>query len=359
MVLLLKPITALLIGTIFLMLLAWLLWPRKELISLWSKRSQNMKRKLQEDALKFIFDCEYKHKSCGLHSISGNMNLSTNKAAKIITQLQSIGLIVMKEDQIRLTDAGRSDALKIIRIHRLWEKYLADETAIGNVEWHHGADSKEHLMSLKEVDILAANMGNPVFDPHGDPIPTNKGELPTYQVQSSLSSLKEGDLARITHIEDEPSIIYAQLVALDLYPGMEVYIMDVTDEKIQFAANGKECILNVLFASNITVEKLSKIEPTQKKYQTLSSLNVGDKAQVIGISPKCRGQERIRLMDLGIVPGTEISAVLKSAFGDPTAYKIMGATIAIRKKQADNIYIKSRQNKNEQTARLRELSSVS
>lgn len=213
-------------------------------------------------------------------------------------------------------------------------------------------------MSLKEVDVLAATMGNPVFDPHGYPIPTTNGELPTYQGQS-LSSLKEGDIARITHIEDEPSTIYAQLVALDLHPGMEVYIMDVTDEKIQFAANGKECILNVLFASNITVEKLSKIEPTQKKYQTLSSLNVGDKAQVIGISPKCRGQERIRLMDLGIVPGTEISVVLKSAFGDPTAYKIMSATIAIRKKQADNIYIKSMLNKNEQTASMRELSGVS
>lgn len=358
MELILNPITSLIIGTVFLILLSWILWPRKGLISLWSKRSKNTKQKLQEDALKFIFDCEYKHKSCGLHTISGNMNISTNKAAKVLGQLQSIGLIVMKEDQIRLTDAGRSDALKIIRIHRIWERYLADETAINNLEWHQGADSQEHLMSLKEVDVLAATMGNPVFDPHGDPIPTTKGELPTYQGQS-LSSLKEGDIARITHIEDEPSTIYAQLVALDLHPGMEVYIMDVTNEKIQFAANGKECILNVLFASNITVEKLSKIEPTQKKYQTLSSLNVGDKAQVIGISPKCRGQERIRLMDLGIVPGTEISAVLKSAFGDPTAYKIMGATIAIRKKQADNIYIKSMLNKNEQTASMRELSGVS
>ncbi|TDS16850.1 DtxR family Mn-dependent transcriptional regulator [Maribacter caenipelagi] len=358
MELILNPITSLIIGTVFLILLSWILWPRKGLISLWSKRSKNTKQKLQEDALKFIFDCEYKHKSCGLHTISGNMNISTNKAAKVLGQLQSIGLIVMKEDQIRLTDAGRSDALKIIRIHRIWERYLADETAIDNLEWHQGADSQEHLMSLKEVDVLAATMGNPVFDPHGDPIPTTNGELPTYQGQS-LSSLKEGDIARITHIEDEPSTIYAQLVALDLHPGMEVYIMDVTDENIQFAANGKECILNILFASNITVEKLSKIEPTQKKYQTLSSLNVGDKAQVIGISPKCRGQERIRLMDLGIVPGTEISAVLKSAFGDPTAYKIMGATIAIRKKQADNIYIKSMLNKNEQTASMRELSGVS
>ncbi|RME45954.1 MAG: ferrous iron transport protein A [Caldilineae bacterium] len=53
----------------------------------------------------------------------------------------------------------------------------------------------------------------------------------------------------------------------------------------------------------------------------------------------CRGAERRRLMDLGILPGTLIRAEMVSPSGDPTAYRIRGALIALRKEQADRIYI--------------------
>jgi DtxR family Mn-dependent transcriptional regulator len=66
---------------------------------------------------------------------------------------------------------------------------------------------------------------------------------------------------------------------------------------------------------------------------------VGDKGIVLGISKRCRGQQRRRLMDLGIVPGTEIEAEMKSIGGDPVAYKIRGASIALRKTQADEIHL--------------------
>ncbi len=85
----------------------------------------------------------------------------------------------------------------------------------------------------------------------------------------------------------------------------------------------------------------------------LSSLRIGEKAEIAGISPNCRGQQRRRLMDLGIVPGSLISAEMKSASGDPVGYRVMGATIGIRKKQADLIFIhKKNSNKNEYSAGL-------
>ena len=333
-----KPGIALLIGIFVLFVIVLIFWPKKGLVSLWTRNRLNTKRTLMEDTLKFIFDCEYKNQSCGFNSIAGNLNVSTSKATKIIDQLQSMGLIRFPKNEIRLTDAGRSYALQIIRVHRVWERYLADETDVSHMEWHEAADLKEHHMSLEEADKLAVKMGNPVYDPHGDPIPSSKGELPSHRGQP-LSSLKEGDIARITHIEDEPPTIYTQLVALDLYPGMQVYVMDVSDEKIQFAANGEECVLSPLFASNITVELLPEDEPLEEKYKLLSSLEVGEKGEIIGISKKCRGQSRRRLMDLGIVPGSVVSAELESAFGDPVAYRILGANIAIRENQADKIFI--------------------
>jgi len=77
----------------------------------------------------------------------------------------------------------------------------------------------------------------------------------------------------------------------------------------------------------------------QAKHDVLSSLKIGEQAEVVGISPNCRGQQRRRLMDLGIVPGSNISAVMKSASGDPVGYRVMGTTIGIRKQHADQVFI--------------------
>jgi DtxR family Mn-dependent transcriptional regulator len=60
--------------------------------------------------------------------------------------------------------------LKIVRVHRLWEKYLAEETGLNEVDWHPEAELKEHEISFEEANKLAVKLNNPLFDPHGDPI---------------------------------------------------------------------------------------------------------------------------------------------------------------------------------------------
>ena len=340
MYLTIDPGTALLAGILALLLAGVVFWPRKGLIALWSKGRLNTQRVLLEDALKYLFDCEYKNISCRLNGMAGNLNISANRATHLLDSLRSMGLIKSQEDAFTLTDAGRSYALRIIRVHRIWERYLADETGVGHLEWHGDADSKEHYLSPAAADQLAAQIGNPVFDPHGDPIPSSQGEIPAY-AGKPLSTLQEGELARIVHIEDEPSAIFEQIAALGLYPGMQVYMMDVSEDRIQFAANGEPCVLAPMFASNITVVSLARQEePIKEKNEVLSSLKIGESAEIRGISPSCRGQQRRRLMDLGIVPGARIVATFRSASGDPVAYRLLGATVAIRKSQADMIYVK-------------------
>ncbi|MBL7741139.1 MAG: metal-dependent transcriptional regulator [Chitinophagaceae bacterium] len=333
-----QPGLLLLIGLLVLLVLAWVFWPEKGLLSLLARARMNTLKVQMEDALKFLFDCEYKNLPCGLHTVAGNLHISSNRTAAILDRLQDMGLIASQGESFQLTDAGRSYALRVIRVHRIWEKYLADETGIEETKWHVVADLKEHQLSSEAVDKLAGLIGNPVFDPHGDPIPSASGDLPLHK-GSHLSSLKEGDIGRIIHIEDEPGYVYEQLVALGLYPGMQVYVMDVSDGKITFAAEGEEHILTPLFASAITVELIPESKPIDQKHALLSSLQIGEKAEVVGISPHCRGQQRRRLLDLGIVPGTVVTAEIKSASGDPVGYRIMGATIGIRKKQADYIFI--------------------
>ncbi len=71
----------------------------------------------------------------------------------------------------------------------------------------------------------------------------------------------------------------------------------------------------------------------------LSSLKPGELGKIVSILPECAGPERRRFMDLGIVPGTIVSAEFNSPGGDPTAYSIRHSLIGLRKEQADYIMI--------------------
>ena len=333
-----QPGVTLIIGLVLVLVFFWFLWPKKGGLALITKLSRNNQRALLEDALKFIFDCEYNRSGCNINSIAGHLNISMDKAGRLIDRLTTLELVFMEDHSVTLTDAGRSYALRIVRIHRVWERYLADQTSLAPADWHNEADRLEHLVTEEETEKLAAKMGNPVFDPHGDPIPTVGGDLPKFK-GVGLSTMQEGEMGRIIHLEDEPKSTYEQLVVLGLYPGMQVYVTDVTDKKITFIADGEECSLTPLFAGQITVEKISTREVQKPKYELLTSLKIGEQAEVMGISPNCRGQQRRRLMDLGIVPGSRISAVMKSASGDPVGYRVMGTTIGIRKQHADHVFI--------------------
>jgi DtxR family Mn-dependent transcriptional regulator len=331
-------------GCVVLVILMWMFWPEKGLFARLSRMKMNNERIHLEDALKYLFDCEYRNMSCEMNSIAGNLNISLDKTSYLVERLLALGLINSRDQNITLTDTGRSYALRVIRVHRIWEKYLAEETGTAQADWHNEADRLEHEVTSEETEKLAAQMGNPVFDPHGDPIPTLRGEIPEPKGKP-LSHMQKGETARIIHIEDEPKSIYEQLVVQGLYPGMDVYVTEVGENKITFAAGGDEYTLTPLFAAQITVELISEKVQVSEKYELLSSLKIGEKAEIKGISPNCRGQQRRRLMDLGIVPGSLVSAEMKSASGDPVGYRIMGTTIGIRKQQADLIFITGKQKK--------------
>ena len=94
-------------------------------------------------------------------------------------------------------------------------------------------------------------------------------------------------------------------------------------------------------AANISVIPLPEVEvePEEAGYR-LSSLSLGQQGEVLHISKASRGSERRRFLDLGILPGTVIKAEMASPSGDPTAYRIREALIALRQEQADQIRIK-------------------
>jgi DtxR family Mn-dependent transcriptional regulator len=336
-----EPLIAILIAA-GVTLIAWLLFrPKVGFISRWRKARQITDRVLLEDALKHIQRCERHGDTPSLQSIAGALDISVNQAAQIAEELQSMEMIQIENGAFLLTPSGRDYALRIIRAHRLWEEYLAEETGFDEAEWHDQAEKYEHLLSAEEARNLAQQLGNPVYDPHGDPIPSPSGEFKHHQ-GIALSSMDLDTPLRIVHIEDEPEEIYAQLVAEGLSPGMNLRITEKSSQRIRFWIGDEEHVLAPVVAANISVVPLPE-EQAEKDQPgaPLSSLQPGEKGQVVALSPRLRGADRRRMMDLGILPGTTIDVEMASPSGDPTAYKIRGALIALRKEQAKLIQMKS------------------
>jgi DtxR family Mn-dependent transcriptional regulator len=251
--------------------------------------------------------------------------------------MQERGLVEWIGGQMKLTHGGRTYALHIVRAHRLWERYLADETGYAETRWHAKAEQIEHDLTPAEADTLAGRLGYPLIDPHGDPIPTKRGELSSRRGQP-LTTLAPGTTGRITHLEDEPETLYAQLIAEGFYPGMVVQLLDQTQQHVNVLAAGEKHRLAPVVAAAIAVEPVVQPMITTAG-ESLADLVPPQSGRVREISPRCRGVERRRILDLGIVPGTLVSAELVSPSGDPTAYRIRDTLIALRREQANMIKI--------------------
>ena len=271
--------------------------------------------------------------------LPGLCNSDLIGAADLLANMETEDLVTFAEGGLHLTAGGRIAALHIIRAHRLWEQHLAEETGVGELQWHEQAERQEHLLSPAEADALAARLGHPTHDPHGDPIPEVDGEL-LRENDQPLTSLEVDRPACIVHLEDEPETIFAQLVAQKLHPGMHVRVLERTPQRIRFWADGDEHVLAPILAENISVMPLSQEEPAEEDVgEPLSMLKPGERGQVISITRSLRGVERRRLVDLGILPGTIVTVEMTSPSGDPTAYRIREAAIALRREQASLIRV--------------------
>jgi DtxR family Mn-dependent transcriptional regulator len=332
------PLLALGIATAVVAAAFWLFWPVSGMYWRWSRFRRYSDRTLVEDALKHLYDCEARRHPATILSLSGALGISGQRLAEVVARVEQLKLAKSEGGVYSLTTEGRTYALRIIRVHRLWESYLSDDTGFDASEWHLQAERKEHTTTPEEAEALSARMGHPRFDPHGDPIPTPSGEIVPLPGQP-LSDMKPGQVGKIVHLEDEPQDIYAQLLAESLYPGMSVRIFEVSPERISFEAEGEEHVLAPVVAANLSVQVLPEEAKVEEPHERLSSLDPGESATVVGLSSACRGAERRRFLDLGLIPGTEVEAELRSAGGDPTAYRIRGAVIALRSVQADMVQI--------------------
>jgi DtxR family Mn-dependent transcriptional regulator len=296
-------------------------------------------REQVEDALKCIYQAAEEGRPVGLDAVAEAAGVSESQAAALVARMHEGELIAREGDTLVLAPHGRDYALQVVRAHRLYETYLAHRTGVEAERWHDRAHAAEHALSPTEVDRLDEALGHPSYDPHGDPIPTSAGVVPPRR-GGPLTERAAGWAGRVVHVEDEPPDLYRRLAHAGFAPAVRVRVEASSAEGMTVRLEGRAVALSRRDAAQITVDELPEGERFDETIIRLSDVHPGEKAEVVGISPFIHGLARSRLLDLGFVPGTVTQIDLMGPAGDPIAYVVRGAAIALRREQSERILVR-------------------
>ncbi|MEW5721258.1 MAG: metal-dependent transcriptional regulator, partial [Chloroflexota bacterium] len=257
----------------------------------------------------------------------------------LIEGMENQGLLDSRGTELHLTAEGERWALHIVRAHRLWERYLADEARMPLEQVHTEAHRREHRFTDAQLDELDAALGHPTRDPHGDPIPTREGKI-NQPEGTPITAWQIGALARITHLEDEPALAYQQILAAGLYLGQDIRVLERTPQRVVLSDGENEYRLAPAVAANISAASLPESELLKREAVPLPELAHDQRAEIVTLDDAVQGFTRRRFLDLGLTPGTIIYPELGNFFGDPRAYRVRGTLIALRQDQAAQIWVK-------------------
>lgn len=304
----------------------------------WRRQGSARDRQRLEDALKHLWEQEYRGRHATLSSLAGALGLSPASVVSLIGRMQAQQLVVAHGQEFDLTPAGERLALQIVRAHRLLERYFADEARLPLGEIHRAAERREHSLSADDVDRLSASLGHPTIDPHGDPIPSREGALPP-AAGTPVTSWPAGALGRIVHLEDEPEISFRQILAEGLRVGQDVRVIEDTPERIVLTDGENEYRLAPVVAANVFLEPAPEAS-ARNGIVRLADLDHDVTAEVVRLDDVCQGFSRRRLMDLGFTDGALVRPVLRTFAGDPRAYEIRGTVVALRRDQASYVLVR-------------------
>ena len=304
----------------------------------WHGHNRLRARQRLEDALKHLFEQEYRGRRASISSLAGALRLRDRTVVALVGRMQAQGLLETHGQEFRLTTDGEKLALQIVRAHRLLERYFADEARLPLHAVHAAAERREHLLSPDQVERLSASLGHPRLDPHGDPIPTRDGTVPPAS-GTPATSWPPDTTGRIVHLEDEPEISYAQIVAEGLRVGQLVRIVETTPTRIVLSDGDNEFRLAPAVAANVFLAPAVE-SGLSAGVVRLSDLANDARAEIVALDDACQGFSRRRLMDLGFTDGAIIRPFLRTFAGDPRAYEVRGTLVALRRDQASQVLVR-------------------
>lgn len=157
----------------------------------------------EENYIKSIYTLQAKTEKVNTNSLAAHLNTTAASVTDMLKKLKSKKLLEYKRYYgFRLNEAGNKEALKIIRRHRLWEFFLVSKLGMEWDKVHAIAEELEHVSSIDLIKKLDQYLGQPKVDPHGDPIPNEKGVMPVLN-QMPLNNFPLGKNGIVSSVSNQ------------------------------------------------------------------------------------------------------------------------------------------------------------
>lgn len=216
----------------------------------------------EEDYLKAIYylaEQQADNKAISTNDIARKIDISAASVSDMIKRLSQKKILNhIKYQGVTLTEMGRKHAVYLIRKHRLWETFLVKKLKFSWDEVHEIAEQLEHIQSPKLVEKLDAFLDYPTHDPHGDPIPNEKGEIFWRKRITLKNAPKNEGLVVIAVDENSPAFLkYLNKLNINIDTKLTVLEQIDYDHSLEISINGENVrTISREVAENIYVSKL-------------------------------------------------------------------------------------------------------
>lgn len=302
-----------------------------------------------------------------LSRLAEALSISPVSVNEMCRKLQDQGLVIYRPYKgATLTDDGERRAFHILRRHRLWEVFLVDRLGFDYDQAHEIACQLEHATPEALADRLDVFLEHPAVNPEGEPIP-NGGASDVVRILRRLTALAAGEEGHVVQRDvsdgartflDEQGIrpgATLQLVAV----GADSVLVLVQGRYVSLASSLAEAIeLDTTNASKQPVDgevgapspqptSIAEVKEENAQMQTsvetsvqqitLDRLKAGQRGIVVHVGGK--GPAKRRMMDMGLVPGSEVEVVRVAPLGDPVEFAVKGYSLSLRKSEAKLITV--------------------
>jgi DtxR family transcriptional regulator, Mn-dependent transcriptional regulator len=180
-----------------------------------------------QDYVKAIYSLESRSGGAvSTNALAARLGVTPASASGMVRRLDELGLVShVPYRGVRLTPDGRALALEVLRHHRLLELYLSESLDVPWDRVHEEAEVLEHVLSEDLEELIAAKLGDPTHDPHGDPIPTRDGRIEEQSTQA-LDSLQSGQRGTFVRISDSDPEMLRYLANRGVSPGDRLEVVE-------------------------------------------------------------------------------------------------------------------------------------
>jgi len=205
-----------------------------------------------EDYAKAIYALEARHGAASTNALAERLGVSAPAVSAMVKKLASLGYVEhTRYHGVNLTEEGRRVALEVLRHHRLLETYLVEELGVPWDRVHAEAEVLEHVLSEGLEARIAAKLGEPTRDPHGDPIPTVDGTV-VEEPAVALAALAKGVRGRFVRVSDSDPVLLRELAERQISPGDRLEL--VSEDPVTVRCRGRRHRHSPALAAAMRVE---------------------------------------------------------------------------------------------------------